>query len=93
MRRVPLFIGAMLLTASSFAQEPNTTGNPSPDTSTRDYYNRPVEGRTGYGNYTNYGNWGLLGLLGLTGLLGLRRRETIVRGRDEYLNDQRRRVA
>ena len=94
MRRMPLFIGAMLLTASSFAQEPNTTVNPTPDTSTRDYYNRPVEGRTGY-NYgnTNYGNWGLLGLLGLTGLLGLRRRETIVRGRDEYLNDQRRRVA
>ena len=94
MRCVPLFIGAMLLTASSFAQEPNTTVNPNPDTSTRDYYNRPVEGRAGYGNYgNNYGNWGLLGLLGLTGLLGLRRRETIVRGRDENLNDQRRRVA
>ena len=87
MRRVPLFIGAILLTASTFAQEPNTTRNPNPDTNTRDYYNRPVEVGTGYGN------WGLLGLLGLTGLLGLRRRETIVRGRDEYLNEQRRRVA
>jgi MYXO-CTERM domain-containing protein len=84
MRRVPLFIGAALLTASTFAQEPNTTRNARPDAYTRDYYNRPVEVRTGYGN------WGWLGLLGLAGLLG---RRSVVRSREEYLNEQRRRVA
>lgn len=91
MYRIPVLIGAMLLTASTFAQQTDTSPNPNPnpDAYTRDTYNynRPVEGRTGYGN------WGLLGLLGLTGLFGLRRGETIVRGRDEYLNEQRRRVA
>ena len=87
MCRVPLLIGAMLLTASAFGQQPDTIRNPNADTYTRDTYGRPAEVRT------DYGNWGLLGLLGLTGLLGLRRRETIVRGRDEYLDEQRRRVA
>lgn len=87
MLRIPVLIGAMLLTASTFAQQTDTSRNPNPDAYTPDAYNRPVEGRTGNGN------WGLLGLLGLTGLLGLRRGETIVRGRDEYLNEQQRRVA
>jgi MYXO-CTERM domain-containing protein len=88
MCRVPLVLGAALLTASAFGQQqPDTTRNLNPDAYNRDAYNRPTEVRT------DYGNWGLLGLLGLTGLLGLRRRETIVRGRDEYLNEQRRRVA
>lgn len=93
MWRIPVLIGAMLLTVSAFAQTPDTSRYPNADT--RDTYNRPVEGRTGYPveGRTGYGDWGLLGLLGLTGLLGLRRRETIVRGREEYLNEQRRRVA
>lgn len=87
MFRVPLLIGAALLAASAFGQQQDTSRNPNPDAYTRDTYSRPTEVRT------DYGNWGLLGLLGLTGLFGLRRRETIVRGRDEYLNEQRRRVA
>jgi len=87
MCRVPLLIGAALLTVSAFGQQPDTSRYPSPDAYTRDTYSRPTEART------DYGNWGLLGLLGLTGLLGLRRREPIVRGREEYLNEQRRRVA
>jgi hypothetical protein len=87
MRRIPVWVGAMLLAMCTFAQQPDATPNTNPDAYTRDTYSRPVEGRTGYGN------WGLLGLLGLTGLLGLRRGETIVRSRDEYLNEQRRKVA
>jgi len=88
MCRMPMFIGAILLTASAFAQQqPDTNQNPNPDAYTPNTYNRPVEVRTGYGN------WGLLGLLGLTGLLGRGRRETIVRGRDEYVNEPGRRVA
>ena len=78
MCRVPVFIGAVLLTASVFGQEPETSRNSVSDAYTRDYYNRPVEVGTGSGS------WGWLGLLGLTGLLGLRRRETIVGGRDEF---------
>jgi MYXO-CTERM domain-containing protein len=85
MFRVPVLIGAMLLTASAFAQQPDTSQNPNPYGSTQDTYNRPMEVRTGPGN------WGLLGLLGLAGLLGLRRGETV--RRDEYLDEQRRRVA
>ena len=85
MCRIAVFMGAVLLTACTFAQEPDTSRYRNPDTYTREPYNRPVEGGTGYGN------WGLLGLLGLSGLLGLRRRETIVGSRDEY--EQRRRVA
>jgi MYXO-CTERM domain-containing protein len=87
MCRVPVFIGALLLTASTFAQQPDTSQIPNPDTYNQNAYNRPAEVRTGYGN------WGLLGLLGLAGLLGLRRGETVARGRDEYLDEQRRRVA
>jgi hypothetical protein len=74
--------GVLLLTVSSFAQQPQ---NPNPDTYTREPYNRPVERTPGTGN------WGLLGLLGLSGLLGLRQRGAI--GRDEYVTDQRRKVA
>lgn len=88
MRLAPLIIGGMLLAASAFAQ---TTTNPNPNPDAYTYnpytYNRPVKVRT------SYGGWGLLGLFGLAGLLGGRRRETIVRGRDEYVTDQRRRVA
>jgi MYXO-CTERM domain-containing protein len=87
MRRIPLFIGAAVLTVSSFAQQTNTGRNLNPDAYTRDTYNRPVDVRTGSGN------WGLLGLLGLAGLFGLRRGERIIRDREEYLNEQRRRVA
>jgi MYXO-CTERM domain-containing protein len=81
----------MLFAGSIFAQPTPTTPSPNPTPDTYDTYNnpynRPVEVRTGHGG------WGLLGLLGLTGLLGLRKRDTIVRGQDEYLNEQRRRVA
>ena len=87
MCRVPLLIGAALLTVSAFGQQPDTTRNPSPDAYTRDTYGRPAEVRT------DYGNWGLLGLLGLSGLFGLRRGERIIRDREDYLNEQRRRVA
>jgi MYXO-CTERM domain-containing protein len=86
MWRIPVLLGGVLLAASTYAQQPDTSRNPN-DAYTRDTYNRPVETRTGPGN------WGLLGLFGLTGLLGLRRGETIARGRDEYLNEQRRKVA
>ena len=85
MYRAYVLIGVLLLSASSFAQQPNT--RPNADTYSRDTYNRPVEGTSGYGG------WGLLGLLGLTGLFGLRRRETIVRRRGEYVTGQGRRVA
>jgi MYXO-CTERM domain-containing protein len=89
MNRAHVLIGVLLLTASGFAQQPGTTRNPSlnPDAYTRDTYNRPVQYRTGSGN------WGLLGLFGLLGLSGLRRRDTMVRGRDEFISEQRRRVA
>jgi MYXO-CTERM domain-containing protein len=88
MRLAPLIVSGMLLTASAFAQT-TTNPNPNPDAYTQNpyTYNRPVVVKTGYGG------WGLLGLFGLCGLLGRRRRETIVRGRDEYVTDQRRRVA
>ena len=79
MHPMHVLTGVLLLTASSFAQQPQ---NPNPDTYTRE---RPVEHTSGAGN------WGLLGLLGLTGLLGLRRRGAI--GRDEYVTDRRRKVA
>ena len=81
MHRIHVLTGVLLLTASSFAQQPQS---PNPDTYTREPYNRPVEHTGGAGN------WGLLGLLGLTGLLGLRR--SAIR-RDEYYTDQRRKVA
>ena len=87
MCRVPLLIGAALLTVSAFGQQPDTTRNPSPDAYTRDTYGRPAEVRT------DYGNWGLLGLLGLSGLLGLRRRETVIHHRDEFTTEQRRRAS
>jgi MYXO-CTERM domain-containing protein len=82
MHRIHVLTGVLLLTASSFAQQPQ---NPNPDAYTREPYNRPVERTSGAGN------WGLLGLLGLTGLLGLRRRGAI--GRDEYDTGERRKVA
>ena len=84
MCRVPVFIGAVFLAASAFAQPADTNRNPNPDAYT---YNRPVEVRTGYGN------WGLLGLLGLSGLAGLFRRETRVHGEEDYLNQRGRKVA
>lgn len=90
MRLTRVIIGAALFTGSMLAQPTTTSPNPNPDTfdqNTYPYNNRPVEVRTGHGG------WGLLGLFGLTGLLGLRRRDSIVRGQDEYLNEQRRRVA
>jgi MYXO-CTERM domain-containing protein len=87
MCRAPVLIGAVLLAASAFAQQPNANPNPYPDTYNRDAYGRPVEIRTGYGN------WGLLGLIGLAGLFGGRRRETIIRGREEFLNEPRNRAA
>jgi MYXO-CTERM domain-containing protein len=85
MRRASLFIGAVLLTASGFAQPTDTSRVPNPDA--YNTYNRPVNVRTGPGN------WGLLGLLGLAGLFGLRRGQTVIRDREDYLNEQRRRVA
>jgi MYXO-CTERM domain-containing protein len=87
MNRIHPLIGILLLTTASFAQQPDTTRNSNADAYNRDTYNRPVESTSGYGN------WGLLGLLGLSGLLGLRRRETIVRNRDEFLTEQRRRAS
>jgi MYXO-CTERM domain-containing protein len=86
MHRASVIIGAVLLAAPSFAQQ--TTENPNPNVNNYNQpYNRPVEVRNGNGG------WGLLGLLGLAGLLGLRRRETIVRGQDAYLDEKGRRVA
>jgi MYXO-CTERM domain-containing protein len=87
MKRVLFPIGILLLTAVGFAQQPDTSRNPTSDTYTRDNYNRPVESRS------SYGNWGLLGLIGLTGLLGGRRRETTVHTRDEFSTEQRRRAS
>ena len=93
MYRLHLLAGVLLLSALSYAQQPATDQNAIPDTNanprtyTQDTYNRPVEVRHGGGN------WGLLGLIGLTGLFGRRRSETMVRGRDEFAADQRRRVA
>jgi len=87
MYRASVIIGAVLLTAPGFAQQ-QPTENPNPNAYTNNQpYNRPVEVRNGNGG------WGLLGLLGLAGLLGLRRRETIVQGRDAYLDEKGRRVA
>jgi len=86
MHRARLIAGMFLLTVSGFAQQqPDTSQIPNPNPPTT--YNQPVEIRHGYGN------WGLLGLFGLCGLFGRRRRETIVRDRDEYVTEQRRRVA
>lgn len=87
MRLTRVIIGATLFIGSIFAQPTTPSPNPNPDTYDQNTYNRPIEVRTGRGG------WGLLGLFGLCGLFGLRKRETIVRGQDEYLNDQRRRVA
>jgi hypothetical protein len=90
MWRASVLIGAVLLAAPAFAQPPATTQNPNPNAYPQNTYNQPytpVEVR--HGN----GGWGLLGLLGLSGLLGLRRREAVIRGRDEYSGEQRRRVA
>jgi len=90
MKRVLFPLGILLLTGVGFAQQPDTSRNPTSDTYTpytRDNINRPVESRS------SYGNWGLLGLLGLTGLLGGRRRETIVHTRDEFATEQRRRAS
>jgi MYXO-CTERM domain-containing protein len=75
--------GVLLLTAVSFGQQQGTTQVPNP----YDTYNRPVEVSH------SHGNWGWLGLLGLAGLFGRSRRETIARGRDEYVTGQGRRVA
>ena len=86
MRRALSLIGVLLLTAVGFAQQPDTSRNPTSDTYNRDT-NRPVESRS------SYGNWGLLGLIGLTGLLGGRRRETTVHTRDEFSTEQRRRAS
>ena len=87
MYRASLIIGAVLLTVPIVAQQ-QTTQNPNPNAYTYNQpYNPPVEVRNGNGG------WGLLGLLGLAGLFGLRRRETIVRRRDTYLDEKGRRVA
>lgn len=91
MRLARVTIGAMLLTGSIFAQA-TTSPNPNPDTYNQNTYPYNTYHET-TAVKTGHGGWGLLGLLGLTGLLGLRRRETIVRGRTEYSNEQRRRVA
>ena len=85
MYRAQAFLGALLLIAPALAQQPDTAQNPN--TYTGHTSNRPVERTSGAGN------WGLLGLLGLAGLFGLRRRETIVRGRDEHVTDQWRRAS
>jgi MYXO-CTERM domain-containing protein len=89
MCRASLIMGFVLLAAPGFTQPSATNQNANPNAwNTYNHaYNTPVEVR--HGN----GGWGLLGLLGLAGLLGLRRRETIVRARDEYVGEQRRRVA
>jgi MYXO-CTERM domain-containing protein len=87
MNRIHPLIGILLLTTASYAQQPDTTRNPNSDAYNRDTYNRPVEYTSGSGN------WGLLGLFGLAGLLGLRRRETIIRSRDEFSTEQRRRAS
>jgi MYXO-CTERM domain-containing protein len=92
MCRASLLIGAVLLAAPGFAQQP-APQNPNPNTYNQPYYppSHTVVIRHGSGG------WGLLGLLGLAGLLGLRRREAIVRRldeyRNEYLGEQGRRVA
>jgi hypothetical protein len=65
MCRLPVLVGAALLTVSSFAQEPETSQNPN--CYTQNTYNRPSE------VMPPYGDLGLLGLLGLTGLFGLSR--------------------
>ena len=87
MKRAFPLRAVLLLTVAGFAQQPDTSRNPTSDTYNRDTYNRPAEGRSGYGN------WGLLGLLGLTGLFGARRRETVVHTRDEFSTEQRRRAS
>jgi MYXO-CTERM domain-containing protein len=90
MYRARLLGGVLLLSALSFAQQTDTTLNPNnanPNLNPYNTYNRPVEVSHGHGN------WGWLGLLGLAGLLGRSRRETVVRGRDEYVTGQGRRAA
>ena len=89
MRLARVTIGAMLLTGSIFAQT-TTSPNPNPDTYNQNPFNTYHDTTA---VKTGHGGWGLLGLLGLLGLTGLRRRETIVRGRTEYSNEPRRRVA
>jgi MYXO-CTERM domain-containing protein len=86
--RASFIIGAALLAASAFAQQPATTQNPNPNAPT---YNRPYNGPVVVRH--GHGGSGLLGLLGLAGLLGLRRRATALRGRDVYLGEQPRRAA
>ena len=85
MFRVSVLIGAVLMAAPAFAQQPVTSDNPNtnayPQNTYNQPYNRPVEVRNGNGG------WGLLGLLGLAGLLGRRRSETVVR--DKYLGTRR----
>jgi MYXO-CTERM domain-containing protein len=91
MYRPCLLGGILLLTTLSFGQQPDTTLNPNPTANQNpnayNTYNRPVEVSHGHGN------WGWLGLLGLAGLFGRSRRDTVVRGRDEYVTGQGRRVA
>jgi MYXO-CTERM domain-containing protein len=96
MSRASVFIGVVLLMmAPGFAQQPATNQNPNPNTP-QNTYNQPQPYYPHYNTVVvrhGSGGWGLLGLIGLSGLLGLRRRETIVRSRDEYVDEQRRRVA
>lgn len=90
MSRASVLIGAVLLAAPGFAQQPVTTPqNPNPNTYNQPYYPHSNTVVVRHGS----GGWGLLGLIGLAGLVGLRRRETIVRSRDEHVDEQRRRVA
>ena len=91
MRLAHVTLGAMLLTGSIFAQT-TTSPNSNPDTYNQNTYPYNTYHQT-TAVKTGHGGWGLLGLLGLLGLTGLRRRETIVRGRTEYSNEPRRRVA
>jgi hypothetical protein len=88
MYRARLLGGLLLWTALSFGQQPpDTSQNPNPNAYPPDTYNRPVEVTH------SYGNWGLLGLFGLIGLAGRRRQNTVVRDRDEFVAEQRRRAS
>jgi MYXO-CTERM domain-containing protein len=95
MSRASVLIGVVMLLAPGFAQQPATTQNPNPNIP-QNTYNQPQHYYPPYNTVVvrhGSGGWGLLGLLGLAGLFGLRRRETIVGSRDEYVGEQRRRVA